>query len=83
MRKSRNTPGQTVGTGAIEAVGGVAVGVARLAVDFGPAVLLVQVVVLRRLGAALHGHRDEGLGGRTRRHGWRSSLFTGRYAGGD
>jgi len=75
--------GQAVGAGAVQAVGGVAVGVARLAVDLRPAVLLVQVVVLGRLGAALHRHRDVRLGGRARRHRRRGGLPTGGEARGD
>lgn len=83
VRRTGDAPGQAVGTGAVQAVGGVAVGVARLAVDVGAAVLLIQVVVLGRLGAALHRHRDVGLGGGAWRH-WRGgNLFTRRDARGD
>lgn len=46
MWRARNTPGQAVGTGAVQAVRGVAVSVARLAVNLRPSVLLIQVVVL-------------------------------------
>lgn len=83
VRRTGDAPSQAVGAGAVQAVGGVAVGVARLAVDLRAAVLLVQVVVLGRLGAALHRHRDVGLGGGARRHGRRGNLLTGRYACGD
>lgn len=59
--RAPDTPGQAVCTRAVEAVRGVAVGVARLAVDLRPPVLLVQVVVLGRLCAALHCNRLVGL----------------------
>lgn len=62
--------GQTARADATEAVGGVAA--SRLAVDLAGAVLLVQVRVLGRLGAALQRHRDEGLGRGARRHRRRS-----------
>lgn len=80
VRRAGNAPGQAVGTGAVKAIRGVAVGVARLAVDLWSPVLLIQVVVLGRLCAALYCHRDVGLGSCTRRHWWRSSLPTGGYA---
>lgn len=83
VRRARDAPGQAVGAGAVQAVGGVAVGVARLTVDLRAAVLLIQVVVLGRLGAALHRHRDVGLGGGARWHWWRRDLLTGRDARGD
>lgn len=57
---------QAARTDATEAVAGVAA--ARLAVGFAAAVLLVQVGVLGRLGAALQRHRDEGLGCGAGRH---------------
>lgn len=81
--RAGNTPGQAVGTGAVEAVRGVAVSVARLAGDLRPPVLLVQVVVLGRLCAALHRHRDVGLGGCTGGHWWRGDLLTGGDACGN
>ena len=73
--------GQAAGPRAVEAVGRVAA--ARLAVGLALAVLVVQVGVLRRLGAALHRHRDVGLGGGAGGHGGRGGLLTGGYAGGD
>lgn len=83
VRRTGDAPGQAVGAGAVQAVGGVAVCVARLAVDLGAAVLLIQVVVLGRLGAALHCHRDVGLGGGAWRHRRGGNLLTGRDACGD
>lgn len=73
--------GQAAGPRAVEAVRRVAA--ARLAVGLALAVLAVQVGVLRRLGAALHRHRDVGLGGGAGGHGGRGRLLTGGDAGGD
>lgn len=83
VRRTGDAPGQAVGAGAVQAVGGVAVGVARLAVDLRAAVLLIQVAVLGRLGAALHGHGDVGLGGGAWWHWWGGNLLTGGDACGD
>ena len=78
--RPRDTPSQAVGARAVEAVGGIAVCLARLAGDGLAATvalrLVVQVGVLGRLSAALHGHRDVGLGGSARRDR-RGSLLTG------
>ena len=73
--------GEAAGPRAVQAIRGVAV--ARLAVGLALALVAVQVAVLRGLGAALHSHGDEGLGGGARRDGRRGHLLTGGYAGRD
>lgn len=81
--RPRDTPSQAVGAHAVEAVGGIAVCLARLAGDgLAAAVtlrLVIQVGVLGRLSAALHRHRDVGLGGGARRYRWWALLTGAAY----